>query len=390
MSLSKENMLSIFQHSFSNNRLINKIAIYNELVFVNVKTETLWFAIDFWENGTIKLVFRDDATLYRFSAYFLYPFNREEFLFIENKCVNNLVKDIDIYYVNMNETVLVELAKRIIDKFLLVGKDISLQAEISNMNLKTLNDTINLQVENQIFLDMSSFLAEKQLSIIDTLKMVKDKELSIARYGDGEIRIMISKSGPPFQKHDFGLMKELREISTKESDLLVCYPSLLPEEPYWNKYWRKNWAKCKFFLNKKLYGDSFITRPEAFYMYGQEAIDVWKSIWLNKRVCFVTGQGSIFNAEHIIFDNVKECSFIYTKSKNCYEEIDKVFADCKKQNNIDIFLIALGPTGTVLANRLHQSNYRALDIGHLNNSYDTVFNNAEKPEAIHLKTGWGS
>ncbi|WP_413772750.1 GT-D fold domain-containing glycosyltransferase [Acinetobacter sp. ANC 4169] len=58
------------------------------------------------------------------------------------------------------------------------------------------------------------------------------------------------------------------------------------------------------------------------------------------------------------------------------------FRNVLRKKNVDMFLIALGPTGTVLSARLHQYGLRGLDVGHLNNSYDTVFLNKVRPEQI--------
>ena len=38
-----------------------------------------------------------------------------------------------------------------------------------------------------------------------------------------------------------------------------------------------------------------------------------------------------------------------------------------------LILIALGPSGTVLAHRLTQLDYQALDIGHITSSYEEAF-----------------
>lgn len=383
MWLSKELMSNVFKEKFANHPFIKKVAFYQNLVFLEVKTDTIFFALDFWENGTIELVFRDEVTPSRFTTYFSYPFAKRAILFKEGQCVHSLLMDIDIYYQQINETMIAELAKRIIDKFLQVGKDVALQSEISNSLLKGLHDQISLQVTNDIFIDMANFFHGKLLSIKETVQLIHDKELSISRYGDGEIMVMLSKNGPGFQKHDWKLMRELREINLSNNDLLVCYAGLVPEEIWWDRFWTKYWAKCKFFLQREIYGDALITRPEAFHLYGQEIVNLWKRIWQNKNVCFVTGEGSLMNTNHIMFNNINSTKFIYTQPRNCYECIDEIFNQCKQQMNVDMFLIALGPTGTILANRLYQAGYRALDIGHLNNSYDTVFKNFPMPEAIH-------
>lgn len=52
------------------------------------------------------------------------------------------------------------------------------------------------------------------------------------------------------------------------------------------------------------------------------------------------------------------------------------------KENIDLFLIALGPAGTVLSARLTDKEKIAYDIGHLTNSYDTVFSGAAVPEQL--------
>lgn len=78
---------------------------------------------------------------------------------------------------------------------------------------------------------------------------------------------------------------------------------------------------------------------------------------------------------HIIWWSLRSFKVLYT-------EIDDVMKQCIEQKQVDLFLIALGPTGTVLAARLHHRGFRALDIGHLNNSYDTVFLNQMRPEQI--------
>nr|WP_236544255.1 GT-D fold domain-containing glycosyltransferase [Morganella morganii] len=43
------------------------------------------------------------------------------------------------------------------------------------------------------------------------------------------------------------------------------------------------------------------------------------------------------------------------------------------KKEIDLFLIAAGPTGTVLSARLADNGKTALDIGNLVSSYNTVF-----------------
>ncbi|EGT3623276.1 DUF1792 domain-containing protein, partial [Morganella morganii] len=52
------------------------------------------------------------------------------------------------------------------------------------------------------------------------------------------------------------------------------------------------------------------------------------------------------------------------------------------KKDINIFLIASGSVGTVLSARLAENNRIALDIGHLTNSYDVVYEGKESPEQL--------
>ena len=70
------------------------------------------------------------------------------------------------------------------------------------------------------------------------------------------------------------------------------------------------------------------------------------------------------------------------KNKNAYDDIGQLTEQCLMKENIDLFLIALGPAGTVLSARLTDKEKIAYDIGHLTNSYDTVFSGAAVPEQL--------
>ena len=49
---------------------------------------------------------------------------------------------------------------------------------------------------------------------------------------------------------------------------------------------------------------------------------------------------------------------------------NQILAVCLKQPKNHLFILALGPTATVLADDLSKNNYRALDLGHLDIEYE--------------------
>ena len=76
---------------------------------------------------------------------------------------------------------------------------------------------------------------------------------------------------------------------------------------------------------------------------------------------------------------------ILGKATNAFDELNILKAQAiEKKDNVDIYLIALGQTGTILAAELAEEGLWALDVGHLPNSYDNIFNSKATPENLPL------
>ncbi len=76
------------------------------------------------------------------------------------------------------------------------------------MKLKRLHDVCS---------DMASVYHNRFLSIRETLIVIKEHELSVARFGDGKYGGMVTDKGCIFQKHDWKLMQELREALVRRT-----------------------------------------------------------------------------------------------------------------------------------------------------------------------------
>lgn len=258
-------------------------------------------------------------------------------------------------------------------------------------SIKKSNDNIcNLlqeKLRQDAMEDMRLFMKGRQLSMMDTLKALAGKNLSLSRFGDGEVKCMITDNGHDFQEHSWKLMNELRDICRHNRNTLVCFPGIKPEDAFWNSFWSASWRKCKVFLDDQfIIGNSMVSRIDIFNFHGQEAVTLWKNIWDGKSVCFVSGKNSRFDPEHILFSNIKSGTLVLSENRNAYSDIDRVFELCLATPDADIFLIALGVTGTILSSRLANAGKKALDIGHLTNCYDQVF--LGKPIPEKLNPGW--
>lgn len=371
-----EDILSRLKASLSALNVVESVSKYRDnLVVVELKTDQLHFAIDITEKMDVFLVFRNDESRRFLSCELNTRLAARTQIADQN---GSLVSFIDVDSFQDMESAF----RRIILHLTSYERHPSSLLQRSVKQLNMMAEHQRLATQRETICSMAGFYRDRFLSIPETLQRIKKNRLSIARYGDGEIKCMVTASGCRFQRHDWKLMYELRDIASQKSDLLVCFPGLLPEDRFWQNFWPEYWPMCQFYINQDVIGDSMVTRPEAFYAYGNLTTSLWMDLWENEDACFVTGESSRMDASHEIFSNLKSSSYVPSKNNDAYDDIDNALQRCLEQKNTSIYLIALGPAGTALASRLQKKGKWALDIGHLNNSFDTVFHNAARPEKI--------
>ena len=95
-----------------------------------------------------------------------------------------------------------------------------------------------------------------------------------------------------------------------------------------------------------------------------------KAIWEDRDIVFIEGEKSRLGIGNDLFDNVRSIHRILCPPCNAFSRIDDIIAEALKQSKDVLFLIALGPTATVLAYDLFKSRYQAIDIGHVDIEYE--------------------
>ena len=162
--------------------------------------------------------------------------------------------------------------------------------------------------------------------------------------------------------------------------LLLGFPDL-SKGPYWSDVWANAWPDLRPITRTDLtYANTHVTRPRFFHRLGRRGVDLWRQVWADKAVCVVSGTGSRFEPIADLFDSAAGLTREEAPPIDAYAEVDALERRLLR-GSADIVVLSLGPTATVLAARLTRRGRRAIDIGHLVSSYQTVFLGASSTRA---------
>ena len=222
----------------------------------------------------------------------------------------------------------------------------------------------------------------KVLSLDETINLIKNKDLSIIRFGDGEMSA-IANHDLLFQKKDTDLANKLRVIlQAKESGLLICVPGIFEKLNHFTgkSFWFTLHHLFKYghmwndLLNKnQVYGDAFITRPYLTYhnrSHCKEIFEKMIDLWKGQDVVLIEGSKSRLGVGNDLFKNVKTLGRILCPPENAYSKYTLIKDVALKIPHDRLILLSLGPTAKVLAYELFLLGYRVLDIGHLDMEYE--------------------
>lgn len=230
------------------------------------------------------------------------------------------------------------------------------------------------------------------MSTTETLEKLINEHKSIARFGDGEFKMVISYLDG--EKQENSLSEKLNEILSTPTESCITaiakYHDEFDDTPnykngfsYWENYWLENGEKFKkIFLKDYTYGCSTITRSSVFK---ENPLSKVKELWNNKKVLFVIGDGSHWVDEPRLFDNIAQKEYLITKSENTFDEYDNIISGIRKYDKDWLIMAALGATATVLAYELSKEGYQVIDVGHLPNCYLQAIGERQSPEIEHFK-----
>lgn len=221
------------------------------------------------------------------------------------------------------------------------------------------------------------------MSIHETLDILVNTNMSIARFGDGELN-MLDNYDVGFQRYNSILSKRLREVLTVENNkCLIALPEPLSNiesqnfqaQKIWKysivRYYKKYYKLLNF---ESCYANSFISRPYMDYIdkaHVEEFYNKFREVWKNKNILIVEGKNTKLGIGNDLLNSAKSIRRILTVDKNAFDIYKKIYDSIiKHSKGIDIVILALGPTATVLAYDLSGLGIRALDLGHIDIEYE--------------------
>ena len=232
------------------------------------------------------------------------------------------------------------------------------------------------------------------MSIDETLDQLLEMEQSLIRFGDGEFNL-INGNSIAYQEYQENLAQEMREIllhaDDTENKVLICLPeifeifkgSFLQNEDS-EKFWKQVLDDYGRFFQEtcraKVYGSTWISRPYIDNKDKSHAITQFekiKSLFENKDILIVEGATTRSGVGNDLFNNALSIKRIICPSHHAFSKVDVIQQAILDHAPGRLILLMLGPTAKILAYRLSQLGYRALDLGHIDPEYEWMKMGAE-------------
>lgn len=210
---------------------------------------------------------------------------------------------------------------------------------------------------------------------------------SMARFGDGEFSAIAGRIRHRFQTmEDETLAARLREVlNAGEERLLIGLADNYGSLDHYTEQARRE-IRCymtpevraehmRLLDPDRQYYDAYVTRPYVMYAdHNTDAparrFDRLRRIWDNRKCVFVEGRNTGLGVGNDLFDNAAQIRRILAPAKNAFTVYDRLLGACMEQERDSLFVLALGPTATVLAYDLCRAGYQAVDVGHVDLEYE--------------------
>lgn len=252
--------------------------------------------------------------------------------------------------------------------------------------LQDYKENARFELQDEIETNQDYWFPHIERGQIAIERIIKDG-CSMARFGDGEFAVIEGRIRHKFQtEEDDNLTKRLKEVlQNPQENLLIGIADNYGSLERYNdqakreirRYLKREVRKEHLsLLNKNVvYYDAYVTRPYVMYADNMtnapiQRFENLKKIWNNKKCVFVEGKQTRLGVGNDLFQNTKSIKRILAPAENAFEAYNKILEECLKQGKENLFLLALGPTATVLAYDLCRQGFQAIDVGHVDLEYE--------------------
>ena len=269
-------------------------------------------------------------------------------------------------------------------------------------NSKRLKEKIykyQIELENLAY-EMEILPVPKIKSSVELMIKLIYERKSLARFGDGELELMRNCARPWFQSVNTELARKLKEtFDCRNEDLLVALSNNFGNL---DSYREESAFEIRNYLHQNTreavvsvidmdytYYDAYISRPYLMYKDKRNAkvlFSLFKQLWNKKRVLLVEGEYVRTGVGNDLFESCTFVKRIIGPNKNAFDFYDKIL-DAIKENStdIDLILLCLGPTATILVKDCLELGIQTIDIGQIDNEYEWYLRGATRREPIDNK-----
>lgn len=189
------------------------------------------------------------------------------------------------------------------------------------------------------------------------------KGRSIGRLGDGELAVIDRRCGGRQDKASAELSGELRAfVAAPHADCMVGIPTMDKRGPKYANWSRHSNRFCARLSPGVQYWSSFITRPDSAPWIGNlKYVQLLCRLWDGKHAVVISGTRAASLLE-VVQLSARKVTHVPTDVRNDYCNIDR-YTDLARRAKADVVILSIGPTATVLANRLAGLGVHAVDLG---------------------------
>lgn len=259
-------------------------------------------------------------------------------------------------------------------------------------NLELLHKNIEYEIADKV--ENKKLKRPKIKSIEETIDFIKNNRVSMSRYGDGEFDLIFEKN-LKFQKVNEQLSKRLKDILITPVDghivgLADVYGSMEGLEEKYANFFRIRLVESRekqyqLLDMNRIYYNAFISRiysERTDKEKAQERFEQLKDLWKNKELIIVEGDKTRLGVGNDLFQNAREIKRILCPNQNAFSSYEEILSSCLSFPKDKLYILALGPTATVLAYDLAKEGYQALDMGHIDLEYEWYLRGIKENKVI--------